>query len=175
MLQQEHIFLSEPSAQTSPVSDLFLSITEILLQTLRNAAQQWSDLGNQCELELLKNHKLGKIKAEVDDIILSKHFECFDEQTQHNQGGWNGDQSVISRLTEGFSLRLQTLSQLLVAERVPGPDTGPTSAAHSSTEERHGAGRRQFNNSARLQSSGDTVGNVVEPRFLLMVSNLAFS
>lgn len=42
-----------------------------------------------------------------------------------------GDQSVINQLTRGFALRLQTLNKLWikVAERVPGPDTGPTSTA----------------------------------------------
>lgn len=41
------------------------------------------------------------------------------------------DQSLINHLTEGFALRLQTLNKLRVkvAERVPGPDTGPTSPA----------------------------------------------
>lgn len=41
------------------------------------------------------------------------------------------DQSVINQLTEGFAVRLHTLNKLWVkvAERVPGPGTGPTSTA----------------------------------------------
>lgn len=62
-----------------------------------------------------------------------------------------------------------------MAERVPGPDTGPTNAAtqaqKSNMELEGGSSIIQQD----CRGSGDTVGNVVEPRFLLVVSNLAFS
>lgn len=53
----------------------------------------------------LKNHKLGKIKAAVDDIILCKHLNAgFDEQTQHSQGGCDDCQA-------GWSVSYQSVNQ----------------------------------------------------------------